>query len=255
MRFRLRNGVVAIAVAAIVAASAVGVAAAAGPGPISGGPAGTGVCAVQSGAARSNGTAAVLRAFGDCEIDRRLVTLDQLSAAVGAAKGLRPADAASLSGDIATSRSGLTSLRATLDGQTALGTLRIEIVEIVTKYRVYVLLGPQVRLVVAADDVLGLGPHMNELSSALAGRIAAAKAAGKDVTAAQTSLDAMNAQITSAEALAAPLPARLLALTPAQFDAGTAGPTLQTARTDLIHARDALGAATQDGRALLAALK
>jgi hypothetical protein len=255
MKSRLRQGLTAALAAAVIAASAVGVAAAVSPAPVSGGPAGVGACASQSVAARSGGGVAVLRAFGDCEIDRRLVALSQLSAVISASKGLTSSDAAALNTGIAATRTGLTSLRTSIDGQTALPALKLEIVEIVTRYRVFTLLVPQVRLVDAADGVLSLGPRLTELSTDLAGRIAAAKFAGKDVTAAQAALDAMNGSIAGAESRAAPVPGRLLPLTPAQFDSGSAGPVLQGARTALVQARDALQAAAEDGRAVLAALK
>jgi len=45
-----------------------------------------------------------------------------------------------------------------------------------------------------------------------------------------------------------------LALTPAQYNAGMAGPVLQTARGDLVRAGDDLKAAAQDGRAVIAEL-
>jgi hypothetical protein len=64
----------------------------------------------------------------------------------------------------------------------------------------------------------------------------------------------MNAAVTTAVSLASPLPAQLLALTPAAF-AGSATTVLQNARTALASARDDLKAAAQDGRDVLADLK
>jgi hypothetical protein len=214
-----------------------------------------GACVPQSVAARSGGGAAVLRAFGDCEIDRRLAALGQLSTVISASKGLTSSDAAALNAEIAATRTGLTSLRASIDGQTALPALKLDIVEIVSRYRVFTLLVPQVRLVDAADGVLALGPSLTGLSTDLSGRISAAEAAGKNVTAAQAALDAMNGSIARGESLAAPVPGRLLALTPAQFDSGAAGPVLQVARNALVQARDSVQAAAEDGRTVLAALK
>ena len=255
MQSRLRNGIFASVVAVVVVTAAVGVAYAASPAPVSGGPAGSGVCAGHATSARTGGTVASMRAFGDCEITRRLTTLGQLSSAIGSSKGLTSSDAAALSSEIGAANSGLTSLKSTIDGQTSIPALKLEMVEIVSKYRVYVLLGPQVRLTIAADDVLALKPHFDAISTQLATRIAGAQAKDKDVTAAQGALDAMNTALANAEALASPLPTRLLALTPAQFDAGTAASILQNARTALGQARDDIKAATQDGRNVLADLK
>jgi hypothetical protein len=254
MQGRLRNGLLAGVASIIVAATVAGVAIAAGPGPISGGPAGSGVCASPATAARAGTTVGSLRAFGDCEITRRLTTLSQLAAAVGAAKGLTSSDAAALNAVIGAATTGLTSLKAALDTQTAPAALRGEIVQIVTKYRVYELLGPQVRLTIAAEGVLALKPHFDDIAATLATRIASAQAKGKDVGTAQTALAAMNTAASAAGALAAPLPAQLLAFTPDKYGAGT--PTaLQTIRTALGKARDDLKAAAQDGRNVIAALK
>lgn len=255
MKSKLRHGLAAAIAAAVIAASAVGVAAAVSPAPVSGGPIGSGICVSQSVAARSGGGVAVLRAFGDCEIDRRLAALTQLSTVIAASKGLTSPDAAALNADITATRAGLTSLRTAIDGQTALPALKLEIIEIVSRYRVFTLLVPQVRLVDAADGVLALGPRMTGLSTDLAGRIATARTAGKNVTAAQAALDAMNTNIARGESLVSPVPGRLLPLTPAQYDSGTAGPVLQSARNALVQARDAMQAATEDGRAVLAALE
>jgi hypothetical protein len=255
MHARLRNGLAATAFAMVIVTSAAGVAIAAGvSAPISGGPAGATACVTQGSAARSGATVASLRAFADCEINRRLTTLGQLSTAVGASKGLTSSDAAALNAAISAAGSGLTSLKATIDSQTALPALRLEIVQIVTKYRVYELLLPQVRLTIAADSVLALKTHFDDISSKLADRIATAQGKGKDVTAAQAALAAMNAAVADAEALVSPLPARLLALTPAQFDLTTAT-TLQGVRAAIGRARDDLKAATKDGRDAIAALK
>ncbi|MFI5258297.1 MAG: hypothetical protein ACHQ01_01620 [Candidatus Limnocylindrales bacterium] len=251
----LRRGFVAAAIAAVVVVAAVGVAGAASPAPVAGGPAGSGVCAAPAGAARSNSTVVTLRAFANCEIGRRLTTLDQLSAAAAASTGLTASDASALTADIDADRSGLAALRAAIDGQRSLAALKLEIAQVVTRFRVYDLLGPQVALTIGADDVLSLQTHFDGISTTLVGRIAAAQAAGKDVAAAQAALDAMNGSVGDAVALASPLPGQLLALTPGQFSAGSASAVLTTARAHLLGARDDVKAATQAARNVLADLK
>jgi hypothetical protein len=219
------------------------------------GPAGKGICATLAVAARTNPTVASLRAFGNCEIDRRFVTLTDLSARIRASKVMTSAHAAVLQGEIASTRSGLASLKATIDSETAIPALKADIVKIATEYRVYVLVVPQVNLVNAADGVLATQPRFADINTRLSARIAAAKAAGKDTTAAQADLDAMNAAVTKAVGLASPLPAALLPLTPAQYNGGTAGPVLSSARAAIVSARDQLKAAVADANACRAALK
>jgi hypothetical protein len=65
----------------------------------------------------------------------------------------------------------------------------------------------------------------------------------------------MNTSVANAIALAQPLPAQLLSLTPAQFNAGTAGPIIDSARTKLGQARDQLKAAAASAKACRDALK
>jgi hypothetical protein len=255
MHSGLRNGLVAALAAVVVVVATVGVAAAVASAPVSGGPAGSGVCAAQASSARTARTVAAMRAFGDCEIGRRLTTLDRLSSVVSTSKGLTPSDVAALTLKISADRSELAGLKATIDAQTKLPVLRLDVVQIVTKYRVFVLLGPQVRLTVAADSVVALKAHFDGISVTLTDRIAKAQGNGKDVTAAQAALDDMNAAVVSAEALASPLPARLLALTPAGFTSSAAQAALQSARAAILQARDYLKTAAQDGRKVLAALK
>jgi len=224
--------------------------------PASTGPSGKGVCATEFAAIKPTATGAALIAFGNCEINRRFVTLGDLSAKITASKVMTSSDKAALQAEISSTRSGLTSLKATIDswtGATGIPALKADIVDIATEFRVYLLVTPQVNLVNAADAVLATQTRFATVNTNLTARIAAAKAAGKDTTAAQADLNAMNASVTAAVALAQPLPAFLLPLTPAQYNAQ---PTiLASARTALGQARDDLKSAVADALACRDALK
>ena len=220
------------------------------------GPGGKGVCATEATAARTAPiTVAAVRAFGDCEINRRMSTLTDLSARITSSKAMTPGHAATLQSEISSTRSGLTSLKATIDSETVLSALKADSVKIAADYRVYLLVVPQVNLVNGADGILAAQPKFVDVSTRLSARIAAAKAAGKDTTAAQADLDAMNAAVAKAVGLATPLPAALLPLTPAQYNGGTAGPILTNARAAIVSARDQLKAAVAAANACRVALK
>jgi hypothetical protein len=219
------------------------------------GPSGKGVCATEAAAVKAGASVSTLRAMGDCEINRRFATLNQLGSRVSGSKVLTSSDAAALTSEIGSTTSGLTSLKATIDAETSISALRAEIGRIASDYRVYLLVGPQVNLVSAADGVVASQTRFSKVNTNLTSRIAAAKAAGKDVTAAQADLDKMNAAVTAAVGLATPLPAALLPLTPAQYNGGTAGPVLANARTALGQARDQIKAAVADAKACRDALK
>jgi len=223
--------------------------------PSMAGPSGKGVCAVEYAAVKTGATVARLQAFGNCEINRRFVTLTVLSDRISSSKVMTSSDKSTLQSEIASTRSGLTDLKTTIDGETSIPALRADIVKIATQFRVYLLVVPQVHLTNAADGVLATQSKFATVNTNLAARIAADNAAGKDTTAAQANLDAMNASESAAVALASPLPGQLLPLTPADYNAGTASPILTTARTDLVKAVADVKTAVSDAKACRAALK
>ncbi len=253
MKISKRVTFAALAVAGLLVASSA-IALAATP-VVSGGPAGSGPCSTQAAAVRANPTVDTLRAFGDCEIARRMTTLDKLSARISGSKTLTSSDASALSGIVSSTRSGLSSLKTKIDAETNLAALKTEIRQIATQYRVYLLVVPQVNLVIGADTVQATKPVFDRINTTLAARIAAARAAGKDTTVAQADLDAMNAAVSQALSITAPLPASLLPLTPAQYNAGAAGPVLKSARATLVQARSLLQSARKDAQACRDALR
>ncbi|HEY5486472.1 MAG TPA: hypothetical protein VIK06_02390 [Candidatus Limnocylindrales bacterium] len=253
MKTRMSTLIAGVAIAGALAFSSAAVVTAAAP-LIPGGPAGSGVCAAQFTALKAPVTVDALHAFGDCEIQRRFTTLATLATRVSGSKVLTSSDAAALTAEIGATKTGLTGLKATIDAETSIPALKADIVKIATDYRVYLLVGLQVNLVSGADRVVASQTVFTKIDTNLAARIAAAKAAGKGTTTAQTDLDAMNKAVTQAVGLATPLPATLLPLTPAQYNAGTAGPVLNSARTALVQARDLLKSAVQDAKACRAAL-
>src|SRR5205823_6265817 len=92
-----------------------------------------------------------LKARGDFEIDRRLRTLAYLSRRVHDATHLTADDSDALTTQLAAETSGLTALKAKIDADTDLATLRADLRDIVTQYRVYLLMDPKVHLVIGAD--------------------------------------------------------------------------------------------------------
>ena len=219
------------------------------------GPSGKGVCATEATTVKAGASVEDLRAFGDCEISRRFTTLTALGARVSGSKVLTSSDAAALTAEIGSTTSGLTSLKATIDAETSIPALKVDIAKIAADYRVYLLVVPKVNLVSGADTVLAAQAKFATINTNLTARIGAAKAKGKDVTAAQADLNAMNTSVTAAVGLATPLPAALLPLTPAQYNGGTAGPILTNARTALSQARDDLKSAIASAKACRDALK
>jgi hypothetical protein len=211
-------------------------------------------CLTESTAARDNGIGN-LRKLGDCEIDRRFDTITKLQARVANAAGLTAADRTALQSQLGADTAGLTALRARIDGETNRDALRADLKKIVTDFRIYVLMAPKTADVIAADNQLAAVARLGTLDTKLQARIDAAKTAGKDVSQAQSDLDAMNAKAVQVSPLVGGIPAAVLLLTPAQYNAGTAKPILVSSRTSLGAGRGLLAGARADARACIAALK
>lgn len=193
-------------------------------------------------------------AVGLCEVDRRLATIARLEAAVDGAGALTDAHAAALEAILASSASGLRALRAEIASDSTLAQLRADIGAIFTDYRIYVLVARQVWLVIGADAVEAAGAALEDTAADLASLIARAEASGQDVTEAKAHLNAMHAAIASALAGVADVANEILPLSPADWNAGIAGPVLRAAHEALVAARADLRTALAEGRAVIAAL-
>jgi len=258
MKLALRGTLAAIAVGGLLvigATAPISAAQAASPLPAEGTRApGVRQCAAELAAAHDN-TVGNLRKLGTCEIGRRLATITTLQGRVAAAGGLADANRAALEAQLGADTSGLTALRAEIDGETNVAALRADLKKIVTDFRIYALVVPVTAEVIATDAELAGVVRLATLGAKLQARIDVDKAAGKDVTQAQSDLDAMRAKTAQVSALVAGIPASVLALTPAQLNAGTARPILASSRTSLQNGRGLLVGARADARACGAALK
>ena len=255
MRSSPRTILGGLALAALMVLSTAALVAAADPSPVpSGGPAGRTVCRPQRDSLKDKPTLEQLKAFGDCEIARRFTTLDNLATRISDAKFATSEHKTALGNEVSSTRSGLAALKTKIDAETGLEALKGEIRQIATDFRVYALVGPKVNLVLGADRVAASEARFDAIDKRLGDLIAKAEAAGKDVTDAKAHLANMNAAVDKALGLASPLPARLLPLTPAQFNAGTAGPILTDARTKLGEARTQLRTAAAEAKACREAL-
>ncbi|HEY7134940.1 MAG TPA: hypothetical protein VIB48_07735 [Acidimicrobiia bacterium] len=186
-----------------------------------------------------------------CEraIDQRLTTLGDLTERVGGAQHLSADDRGELTAEIDHDTSGLSALRTTIAGESTLASLRQDCRAIVDDYRVYVLLAPKTHLVVGADAADAALDAFSSADASLSAAIDRARTNGTDAAAiadAQAKQQDMNAQTTRARGLVDPIVPAVIALTPADFNAGTAGPKLDSSRQSLRDARAALAAAKGD---------
>ena len=183
-----------------------------------------------------------LKQRADAEIQRRLTTLQADSVLVSKATHLTDANRNSLSSLIATDQNGLTALKSTIDGDTDLASALKDARRIVTDFRIYVLVEPQVHLTVAADRVAAIADRFADLDTKLQAKIDTAKQDGKDTATEQQALDDAKSKVADASRSASGVPSSVLALTPAGYPGNRdtlvqARGELETAHTDLKAAR------------------
>lgn len=155
---------------------------------------------------------------GDQEINRRLASLNTLTSKINAATKLTGSDKATLTNEVTSTISGLTSLKSKLDADTTIEAAKTDVQSIYSEYRVYALVTPKIHLIKVADDIQAVDMRLTTLASMLQSRIASDKTAGKDVSALQAKLDDMNSNISSAKAIASKIEAAVISLQPADYN-------------------------------------
>lgn len=197
----------------------------------------SGPCATARAAYKASETVANGIALGDCMITQRLTYLSKASSGLSSDKTLTAADSAALTTILSNDTNGLTSLEATLNAQTTLAGVQSDLSAIVRNYHVFRLAARQVALVRSADAVSAAVSNYATVNSRLEARIQAAAARGRKTSAASAELAIMNRTVSAAASDVSGLSARVLALTPAEFDAHTAAPVLRHAETAVLQAR------------------
>jgi hypothetical protein len=206
--------------------------------------------AAEPGARRDIGT---VKTRAHAAITRRLETLTRLAARVRDNEYVSDAHRSALAALLAAQTRGLTALGAKIQADTDLETLKADVKSIVTDYRVYLLTVPKVHLVLGADTELAAAAKLDDVAARLQTKIDAAKAAGKDVTAAQGHLDAMKAKVGEVRAAASGVTDAVLALVPQDYPGNK--PALDAAHAALKTGRAAVQAARELARQVITDLK
>jgi len=250
---RLAGGIAGLALAAAVAVGPV-LAATRPAANLAAGTAGS-ACADARTALRTAPSLSSLKAFGDCEIDRRLATIARLRTAIGDAKALTSDHRAALRAILDSSEAGLSALKPKIDADTDLAALKADVHSIFDDYRIYVLVVRQVHLVGGDDRVAAAAARLTGVADKLQAAITTAQGQGKDVTGASAHLAAMRAAIAAALGQVDGDAAAVLPLLPADWNAGTAKPILDAAHASLDAARADLATALAEAKAAKAALQ
>jgi hypothetical protein len=194
----------------------------------------------------------LLKDRGHLAIQRRLNEIDRLTALVSGATHLSESNRSTLLSKLTSDRSGLQALDTKIQGDTDATTLRSDLQSIVTAYRIYVLVAPQVHLVVAADRVAAFVAIGNSIAGQIQTKIDAAKGKGKDIKTAQAMLDDMRKQLADATTAIAGVASNVIALTPSGYPGNRT--VLLAARSSILTARAHLAKARADAHTALDAL-
>lgn len=198
-------------------------------------------------------TLASIQAAGATQTSKRIASLTKEIDAIATNTHLTSSDKsvilATLNGDLG----GMKSLSAKIAADTTRVQAAADYKTIFTTYRVYAVALPQSRYTAAADNLSSTAvPRLTDAQHRLS-VLLAGKDSSKSTPALRDDLADMNSEIVKASASLSELSARLLAITPAQYNADHG--VLSAPRQSLISARAALKQARQDAKVIVSALK
>jgi hypothetical protein len=136
-----------------------------------------------------------LIAKADKEIDRRITSLNKLVLRVGEMKKLNDQQKSDLSNQAQDQITELTSLKAKIDADTDLASLKSDIQSITGSYRTYMLLMPKINILATADRFSYIAEGYESVVDKLQNQISGLKDSGKDTASLQTSLDTIKAKV------------------------------------------------------------
>lgn len=181
------------------------------------------------------------------QIDRRQNALSAEKTRLQNAKFVTDAHQSALESINEQTSSGLATLADKIQGESDFNQLRVECRQIVDNFRVFALVRPRTRLVLASDRELAAVTKLTAIADRVQSAIDKAKANGKDTTQAEADLATMRSAIASAKSHADGVYDAVIHLTPADYNANHE--VLTPPRTNVRSARDSLKQAVASGRA------
>ena len=155
---------------------------------------------------------------GDQEIDRRVAALNALMTRVGEMTKITEQIKTSIKTNIQNQIDGFVALKAKIDADTDLATLKTDVLSVTQSYRIYILVIPQARITAAADRMATVINMMGEVGTKLQARVNTAKGAGADTASLEAALTDLAAKLTSAQAHAQASVTAIAPLAPDQGD-------------------------------------
>lgn len=187
------------------------------------------------------------------EINRRLASLNKLILKINTVIRLTADQKTTLIAQVQTEIDSLNLLLTKIKTDTSPADLAADKKSIVDTYRIFALFIPKMQVIISANRTLDVANNYKAISTKLAARIATAKTAGQDVTAAQADLDDANAKIADAITLANNAIITVTPLAPAGWPGNKT--TLETARKMLALSHQDLARANNDFKKIAQILK
>ncbi len=185
--------------------------------------------------------------------DNRATALNTAIAKLDAAKGINASDKATLVERLTADLVGMKTSEATVAADTTLVAASTDFKTIFTTYRIFAVAIPQARLIAGIDRATSIEiPKLTALQTKLAATLAG-KDASKSTAALQSDLADMATQIAKANTELDGASAKVLAITPADFN--TNKTVLTSARASVKTAENALTQARADHKAITTALR
>jgi hypothetical protein len=187
-------------------------------------------------------TLGALQARCTAAVQKRLGTLGADASFIKQSASLTSADQATLEGQVSADQTGLTALEATINSDTTLVQAHADCELIVTGYRVYLLEGPKIHEVIAADGIEKVDATFNTLAPELQTLINNSSVSAIVKAEAQTDLNDLISKVTASHTSISGVTSSVINLTPAGYpgnkvDLTSARSNIKTARSDLSGAR------------------
>jgi hypothetical protein len=189
---------------------------------------------------------------GNLEIERRIVTLNTLSSKINSATKLTSSDAATLKNTVSGDLTTLNTLKTQLDSDTTVTAAITDAESIITNYRVYVLVVPQVDLVKAADDQQVAEGKLSSLATKLQSRIDEEQQKGVSVTTMESALTDLNSKDAAAQTISSNIETTVISLVPSDYN--TNHSVLSGDRNQLVNAQTDIKTAEADAQTIITQL-
>src|SRR5579862_790448 len=191
-----------------------------------------------------------IKSRGDAEINRRLTTLNSLSGKISSDSRLSSTAKTTLTAQVTSEISNLTSLKAKLDAETTLDGASADAKSIISDYRVYALIVPKILLIRTADDQLVVESKLTALAGKLQSRISQAQSSGKDVSTLTSLLSDLNSKVSASQAISSSIEQKVINLQPSDYDSDHT--VLSGDRAQLQTAHEDNAKALQDAKTIVA---